>query len=240
MMTLRSIVTLLLIGAGIAVYVPAVIVCALAPYRVRWAVARSWARYSLWLMKVLCGLDYTVEGAEHLDGLPPSVVFCKHQSQWETIATIAIFPAHTWVLKRELMWMPILGWGLAAMRPIAVDRSGGRRAVRQVVEQGKRGLGAGRWVMVFPEGTRLPPLTTRKYGIGGGVLAIDAGVQVIPVAHNAGSFWPRRRLITRGGTVRVIIGPPIPSQGKTLDQLNHEAQTWIESHMARIEPPPEA
>lgn len=236
MTTLRSWLALLLIGLGVAVCTPIVIVLALFPYRFRWAVARAWSRYALWVMAVVCGLRYAVEGREHLSGHGASIVFCKHQSAWETVAMIAICPAHSWVLKRELMWVPFLGWALAAMRPIAVHRGAGRRAVLQVEAQGKALLERGRWVMIFPEGTRLAPYTTRKYGVGGAVLAVSTGAPVIPIAHNAGHFWPRKGHLVEG-TVQVVIGAPINPRGKTIEQLNAEAQAWIEAQMRRIEPP---
>jgi 1-acyl-sn-glycerol-3-phosphate acyltransferase len=235
---LRSAFALLLIGLGIACYTPLVIMSALGPYRWRWWLARSWARFALRTLERLCGVGYTVTGAEHLAGDTPSIVFCKHQSAWETVAMIAICPAHTWVLKRELMWVPFLGWALAAMRPVAIRRGTGRAAVLQVVEQGRRVLASGRWLMIFPEGTRLPPFATRRFGVGGAVLATETGAPVVPVAVNAGHFWPRKGLITRRGTVRVIVGPPIASAGKTPEQLNAEAKAWVDATMATIEPPP--
>lgn len=235
MSVLRSWVALFLIGVGIAVCTPIVIVLGVLPYRYRWAVARAWARYALWMMRVVCGLGYTVEGREHLEGHGASIVFCKHQSAWETIAMIAICPAHSWVLKRELMWVPFLGWALAVMRPIAVHRGAGRRAVLQVAEQGAALLASGRWVMIFPEGTRLPPYATRKYGVGGAVLATTTGAPVVPIAHNAGHYWPRKKMLSPG-TVRVVIGPPIEARGKSVEQLNTEAQAWVEAQMRQIEP----
>lgn len=238
MLKLRSLAALLLIGVGITVCTPLVILAAPGPYRWRWAIARGWANFALATLRVLCGVGYTVEGREHLRGQPPSIVFCKHQSAWETVAMIAICPPHTWVLKRELMWVPLLGWALAAMRPVAVDRGAGRRAVQQVVEQGTRSLRAGRWLMIFPEGTRLPPFTTRRYGVGGAVLATASGTAVVPIAVNAGHFWPRKGLITRSGTVRVVVGPPIQPHGRTPDAVNAEAKAWIDEQMAAIEPPP--
>jgi 1-acyl-sn-glycerol-3-phosphate acyltransferase len=139
------------------------------------------------------------------------------------------------VLKRELMWVPFLGWALAAMRPVAIDRASGRRAVGQVLAQGKRALADGRWLMIFPEGTRLPPYTTRRYGISGALLAFETGVPLVPIAHNAGHVWPRKGLIRRG-RVRVEFGPPIVPAGQTAEQINDAAKAWIDARMAEIEP----
>ena len=237
-MTLRSVVALLVIGVSIAVYTPLVILAAVGPYRWRWSLARAWSRFALRTLEVLCGVGHTLTGAEHLSTGTPSIVYCKHQSAWETIAMIAICPAHTWVLKRELMWVPFLGWALAAMRPAAIRRGSGRAAVQQVVEQGRRALASGQWLMIFPEGTRLPPFETRRFGISGAVLATETGAPIVPIAVNAGHFWPRKGLITRRGRVSVIVGPPIDSTGKTPEQLNAEAKAWIDATMATIEPPP--
>ena len=238
MRAVRSIIALLAIGVGIAVCTPLVIIISPGPYRWRWAIARAWARYALGTLRVICGLDYRVRGAQHLATGGPAVVFCKHQSAWETIAMIAICPAHSWVLKRELMWVPFLGWALAVMRPAAIRRGTGRSAVNQVVEQGRRILASGRWVMVFPEGTRLPPFVKSRFGVGGAVLATETGVPVIPIAVNAGHFWPRKGMIRRGGVVDVVIGSPIRSRGKSVAQLNAEAKEWIDATMDTLEPPP--
>ncbi len=162
----------------------------------------------MFLLKHLCGLDYRVEGREHLPG-GAAIILSKHQSAWETIAFQEIFPPQTWVLKRELMWIPLFGWALALLRPIAIDRSAGRKAIEQVIEQGRERLQSGIWVVVFPEGTRVAPGTRKRYGMGGAVLAAETGYPVVPVAHNAGSFWPRRGFLKRPGTVRVVIGPVI-------------------------------
>jgi 1-acyl-sn-glycerol-3-phosphate acyltransferase len=232
---IRTALALTLIGAGVVVYTLPIIISGAFPYRYRWLLAQSWARFSLGVLRVVCGLRYTVEGRHNLPA-GTAIAFCKHQSAWETVAMIALCPAHTWVLKRELIWVPFLGWALAAMRPVAIDRASGRRAVMQVVEQGKRALADGRWLMIFPEGTRLPPYTTRRYGISGAVLSVETGMPVVPIAHDAGHFWPRKGLI-RSGAVQVVIGEPIDPSGKTPEQVNAAAQTWVETTMARIEPP---
>lgn len=197
-------------------------------------VARAWARLNLWLLHRLCGLDYRVEGREHIPERR-CVVYWKHSSAWETIAQLLIFPeAQSWVLKRELLWVPIFGWALYALRPIAINRGAGRSAVQQVLRQGAERLAAGRWVMIFPEGTRMPAGRTRRYGLSGALLAAENGVSVLPVAHNAGDFWPRRGLRKRPGTILVRIGPPIPAAGRDPEAINAEAQNWIETQMREI------
>jgi 1-acyl-sn-glycerol-3-phosphate acyltransferase len=139
------------------------------------------------------------------------------------------------VLKRELMWIPFFGWALALLHPIAIDRGSGRKAIEQVVAQGRDRLRSGIWVVVFPEGTRVAPGTRRRYGIGGAVLAAETGYPVVPVAHNAGTFWPRRSFFKRPGTVRAVIGPVIESRGKTAEEIRDLAETWIENKMRELE-----
>ena len=198
-----------------------------------YSVAVAWAGSVLYLLKILCRLDYVVEGAEHLDR-DNCVVLQKHSSSWETIAQFQIFPLQTWVLKRELLWAPILGWVIRGYRPIAIDRKAGRAAVEQVVAQGQARLEQGYWVMIFPEGTRVAAGQVRRFGLSGALLAIAAGRAIIPVAHNAGEFWPRRAWLKRPGTIRVIIGAPIETMGRDPRDLTNEVQQWIETTVAAI------
>ena len=200
-----------------------------------YGVAVAWIDSMFWLLRRLCGLDYRVEGLEHLPKRS-SIVLIKHSSAWETLAQLKIFPQQTWVLKRELMWVPILGWVLWLLSPIAIDRRGGGAAVQQVVEQGRERLTAGFWVMVFPEGTRMPAGQTRRYGLSGVLLASAMGLPVIPVAHNAGYYWPRRGWLKRPGTIRVVIGAPIETRGVEPRLVNERAQRWVEDTLARILP----
>ena len=150
----------------------------------------EWTRLVMWSCRFFCKLDFVVEGREYIP-TEPSVVFLKHSSAWETLSEALVFPQQTWVLKRELMWVPFFGWALHALKPIAINRRAGRSAVEQVVEQGKRRLHDDKlWVMIFPEGTRMPPGQTKRYGRSGALLAREAGVKIVPVAHNAADFWP--------------------------------------------------
>ena len=132
------------------------------------------------------------------------------------------------------MWIPFLGWAVGRLKPIAINRGAGHRAVNQVVEQGIERLREGLWVLIFPEGTRVLPGQTRKYGISGALLASRSGAKLVPVAHNAGDFWPRRGLLKRRGTIRVIVGPPIEAAGRDPREINAEAQDWIEGRMREI------
>ncbi|MGI9202597.1 MAG: lysophospholipid acyltransferase family protein [Woeseiaceae bacterium] len=203
------------------------------PYPTRFAVGRAWGRSMLFMGKRLCGLDYVIEGLENIPA-EPSVILIKHTTVFETYAQLAIFPPQTWVLKRELLWIPLFGWGLAAMRPIAINRGAGHTAVNQVIEQGKDRLREGVWVTVFPEGTRMPLGETRRYGVSGAALARDAQCMIVPVAHNAGDFWPRRGLKKSPGLIRFCIGPPIAPESRPPKETNLLVQNWIETKMGEI------
>jgi 1-acyl-sn-glycerol-3-phosphate acyltransferase len=199
-------------------------------------IAVAWSASILFLLRVLCRLDYRVDGGEHI-GNESSVVLLKHSSSWETIAQMVIFPRQTWVMKRELRWVPILGWVLRLFEPIAIDRRGGRVAVEQVLAQGRARLDRGLWVMVFPEGTRVPVGAARRYGISGALLAELTGRPIIPVAHNAGVFWPRRAWLKRPGTISVAIGAPIDTAGRDARSVIAEVQRWIDDRLAAFDPP---
>jgi 1-acyl-sn-glycerol-3-phosphate acyltransferase len=203
------------------------------PYRTQFAIARSWARILMWVLERLCGLKYVVEGRQHI---PPGnhIVMSNHTSAWETVAQFLIFPPQVWVLKRELLWIPFVGWGLKLLRPIAINRGEGHRAVGQVVEQGKARLADGLWIIIFPEGTRVVAGATRKFGVSGALLAIAAGRSIVPLAHNAGQFWARRGFLKRPGTIHVVIGAPIESAGKDPRALNEEVRLAIEAGLKHI------
>ena len=205
-----------------------------APFRVKWGVAVAWARFSLWAGRVLCGLDVTTEGAENIPA-EPCVFLIKHTTAMETYWQIAALPPSTWVLKRELLWLPVFGWALGiVMKSIAIDRKAHGSAVKQVIEQGRQRLASGLSVCIFPEGTRMPPGQTRRYGVSGAVLAKETGCPVVPVAHNAGDFWPKRGLKKYPGKIRFCIGPPIAPGDRSPKELNLVAQEWIESRMHEI------
>lgn len=196
--------------------------------------ATTWGRVNLALQRWICGLDYRIEGAENLpDG--PCIIMAKHQSTWETIALRGILrPQQSWVLKQELMRIPIFGWGLRFARSIPIDRSAGRKAVFKVVEEGKARLDEGRYVIIFPEGTRTAPGERKKYGMGGGVLAERSGASVIPLAHNAGVYWRRRGVKKYPGTIQVRIGPPIASEGRKAAAIMQDVEDWIEGELEKL------
>ena len=202
----------------------------------RYAFARSWALLNLWSLKLICNLDYRVTGLQNIpdEGV---VVLCKHQSTWETLMLQALLPSVRWVLKRELLRIPFFGWGLAVLGPIAIDRSAGRKAVAQLIQQGGPMLDAGYFVVVFPEGTRAHPGEAKKYKLGGAILAVETGHAVLPIAHNAGEFWPRHSFIKWPGVIDVCIGPKIDTRDKTPELVNTEARDWVETQMHEISNP---
>src|SRR5271168_1409975 len=207
--------------------------CFWAPYRTQFAIARSWARMVFWLLDRLCGLKFTVEGRERIPA-GNHIVMSNHSSAWETVVQFLIFPPQVWVLKRELLWIPFVGWGLKLLRPIAINRGEGHRAVNQVIEQGKARLRDGLWIIIFPEGTRVVAGETRKFGVSGALLSIASGKSVVPLSHNAGAFWARRGFLKKPGTIRVVIGEPIESVGKNPRELSEEVKQSIEAGLARI------
>lgn len=220
----------------VSVLVYGILVLASAPfgYRVINRLVLAWADLTLGLLRRLCGLGYEIEGLENLPERN-TVVLVKHSSAWETIAQLKWWPKQTWVIKRELLWAPVLGWVIRLLRPIAIDRRAGRSAVQQVVDQGLERLAEGFWVVIFPEGTRVAAGQTRRYGLGGALLATAAGRPVVPVTHDAGFYWPRRGLLKKRGRIRVAIGPPIETDGRDPREINAEVQAWIEGKLAEFE-----
>ena len=219
----------------VSVTVAAILVClcSLLPYLIRFRIAATWARSMLFVGKTVCGLQYVVEGWENIPDRT-SIIMIKHTTVFEAYAQLAIFPPQTWVLKRELLWIPIIGWALAALKCIAINRSDGNQAVNQVINQGKQRLQEGIWVTIFPEGTRMPLGKTRRYGISGAALASQTQIPIVPVAHNAGDFWARRGLKKQPGLIHFCIGPAIAPGDLSAKELNIRVQTWVESRMSEI------
>jgi len=203
------------------------------PRMARYRIISGWSRCVIFLSKLILRIDWRVEGAEHLPQRP-AVILAKHQSAWETMAFQLIFPPQVHVLKRELLWIPFFGWGLALMSPIAIDRRRGLAALRAMAKKGALRLGQGFWVVVFPEGTRVAPGERRAYQPGGAWLAAAAGAPVVPVAHNAGLLWPRYAFLKRAGTVTVRIGPAIDPAGRDPATINRLAEAWIEEQQKAL------
>ncbi len=233
MILLRSLV----FAAALLLITPPYALFALAtfplPAQMRFRLISGWSRAVIALAQVVLGIRYRVEGLEHLPS-QPAIILAKHQSAWETLAFQVIFPPQVLVLKRELLWIPFFGWGLALMSPISIDRSKGTSALKRMLAQGRERLSQGFWIAIFPEGTRVAPGTRGEYRVGGAWLAVKTGALVVPVAHNAGLFWRRNAFIKRPGTVTVLIGEPISPEGLTPEALNAQVEEWIESRMPAL------
>lgn len=233
MVVLRSILYMLLQVIITPPYALFTLACfPLSPHN-RYRVTSSWTFIMLFLLRHICGIRYRVIGAENIPDTP-SVILSKHQSAWETLALQQIFPPQVWVLKKELLHIPFFGWGLAMTSPIAIDRSSGKAALEQIVEQGRDRLKKGFWIVIFPEGTRIAPGKRGKYKIGGAWLATHTNTPVVLVAHNAGELWGRNSFIKRPGTITVSISPPIEPGNMEPGELNEKVEAWIENEMERI------
>lgn len=233
MILLRAILFYTGLSCATILFFPIAFLLYPVPLSLRFRVMSGWAIFNLWWLRVICGLGHEVEG---LDNIPQraSIIMCKHQSAWETLVLQLIFPPQVWILKRELLWIPIYGWALAAMQPIAINRSSMIRAMRQIIDEGCNRLQQGLWVVIFPEGTRIAPGTRGKYQSGGGMLAEKAGCPVVPVAHNSGYFWPRNSLKKWPGIIKMVIGPPIDSRGKSAEEIMAQVEDWIETTVDRL------
>jgi 1-acyl-sn-glycerol-3-phosphate acyltransferase len=198
-----------------------------------YAVSRNWAIVTGWLVQNICGLECRVEGLENFPD-DSCVVFLKHSSAYETFMQLKLFPRCCVVLKRELLWVPFFGWTLIPLKAIAIDRSAGPTAVSQVIEQGKERLAEGINVSIFPEGTRMAPGNTKRYGKSGTLLAQAAGCLIVPIAHNAGYHWPRRGFGIKPGCVTFVVGKPVDPRGRDAREVNEQIQQWMEAEVARI------
>jgi 1-acyl-sn-glycerol-3-phosphate acyltransferase len=207
----------------------------LTTFKIRWKIGYAWCAIIGWMTKVFCGLTFEVEGMEHIDPQQPVIFLSNHQSAWETLALRYILPPHSVVIKRELLYFPIWGWSLLTLKSIVINRKNQRAALRALLEQGTRYLNEGLSVLIFPEGTRTAPGELRKFSIGGAMLAQKSGFPVIPVAHNAGDFWPRYSFFKYPGVIKVKIGPVIESKGRKAADINAEAEAWIRQAMKEMD-----
>lgn len=227
---IRSSLFLLGLVCVTPVYVPFAALGLWLPPHARYRWVTQWTHGVLWWLRITCGLKFVVKGRENIP-VGASVIMAKHQSAWETLALQQIFPPQVWVLKRELLRIPFFGWGLALLSPIAIDRAAAKEALNQLVQQGKSRLQQGFWVVIFPEGTRVPFGNRGKYRAGGAWLATQAQVPVVPVAHNAGAFWARNAFLKYPGTITVSIGQALHSTDYDHNpaRLVRAAEAWIEA-----------
>ncbi len=237
MNAVRSVIYLLLLVITVIPYAILTLIWRPLPRHLRWKLTIGWPRLAIWLGRWVCGIRWEIEGWENLPREGGAIVLSKHQSAWETMFLAAWLPRELcFVYKRELNWLPFFGWGLAALDMIAINRSRGSDAFEQVVAEGSRRLAEGRWLILFPEGTRTAPGHVGRYKTGGSRVAVRTGMPIIPIAHNAGECWPRNALIKTPGTVRVVIGPMISPEGKSAEAVSQEVYDWIEGTMRRLNP----
>jgi 1-acyl-sn-glycerol-3-phosphate acyltransferase len=204
-----------------------------------WWMAVFWLRCAIEGLRVLCGVEVRVQGYENLPlgATTPAILLVKHQSTLETFLIPTLMPHPlAFVFKRELIYVPFFGWAMGRMDMIHIDRSQRNQAFAKVVEQGKRLLARGVWVIMFPEGTRIPRGQKGTYKSGGTRLAVETGAPVVPIAVSSARVWPRKAFVKRAGVVEVSIGKPIPSQGRQAEELMREVETWIEAEMRRLDP----
>lgn len=237
---LRSALYLLFLVMTVIPYALVMMPLIVTPLPVRYRYAAGWPKMAIWAARFFCGVRYEVYGLEHLRAAEQAgsvIVLSKHQSAWETLFIPAYLrPEVCFVYKRELHWVPFFGWGLAMLRMVSIDRSQGGNAFEQVVEQGGQRLAEGRFIVIFPEGTRTRLGSVTKYKTGGARLAVRTGAKVLPLALNSAECWPRNAFVKRPGLIQVSFGPLIDSQGKTAEQLNLEVQYWIEAEVRRLSP----
>jgi 1-acyl-sn-glycerol-3-phosphate acyltransferase len=232
---LRS--ALFLVGGVLITAVFGILVPLAGPFSFRLAAwfARTYTRVMLVWVWLALGIRHEIQGWENVPDFPV-IAMAKHQSAWETLFMQATFPPQCWIVKRELLWLPFVGWGLMAIHAIGIDRSSGKTAREQIIEQGSRRLKQGMWISIFPEGTRIAPGQRGRYGIGGALLAARTGAPILPIAHDAGEYWPRYAFRKRPGTVRVVIGPLIHTEGRDAVAINNDVERWIEGQMRVISP----
>jgi 1-acyl-sn-glycerol-3-phosphate acyltransferase len=207
------------------------------PFLFRYSVVMLWNHFALWAAKYIAGINYNIIGLENIPRDKAYVVLCKHQSAWETIFTQIYFKPISTILKRELLRIPFFGWGLALLKPVAIDRSKPREAMRKVHTEGMARIKEGINLLVFPEGTRIPFGEIGNYARGGAEIACVTGAPILPVAHNAGALWPVSKILKTPGTLTVVIGKPITCAGRNSKELTEEVKAWIEQQI-RLMPDP--
>lgn len=203
------------------------------PYHKRSIINTWWAKLMIKCLDIICGLRVEFVGLKNIPETP-CIIFSKHQSTLETIALQIYFNPQVWVLKKELLKIPFFGWSLALSKPIAIDRSSGKKAIDQIVQQGIDRLKKKLWLIIFPEGTRTRPGDKPKYKAGGAILAEKSGYDILPIAHNAGYFWPKGQFYKKPGVVKIVIGEVIKNDNKNSKELLQEAEQWIEGEVAKF------
>ena len=206
----------------------------LIPYRGRFQfIIGLWTRFCLWWLKVTCGIRHRVHGLENLPD-QPCIILSRHESTWETLFLQTLFAPQATLIKKELLRIPFFGWAFSTLKPIAIDRSEPRAALRQLIREGSQRLSDSVWVVLFPEGTRMPPGKLGRFQPGGAALAAATGAPIVLVGHNAGSCWPAHALRKRAGEIQVVISKPLHTAGKSTKEIQQEAATEFERLMAQL------
>jgi 1-acyl-sn-glycerol-3-phosphate acyltransferase len=203
------------------------------PLRQRYTIMTGWARFIIWWLEKTCNITYEVEGLENIPS-GAAILLSKHQSAFETIVFQKIFPIQVFLLKRELLFIPLFGWALASLEPIAINRNKRHQAMQELIKQGTERLSRGLWVVIYPEGTRVIPGKKERYRVGGALLAEKSGYPIVPVAINSGKFWQRNSFIKKPGTIKIVIGPVIDPKDKNHKEINKLVSKWIEDKMLNM------
>jgi 1-acyl-sn-glycerol-3-phosphate acyltransferase len=223
----RALIFYVVYGLSLLIYSSLTLLASLLlPLKARYHFAVQWNRFAVWWVGVCCGVRYQIIGRDKVPA-EPFVLLSNHQSPWETLFLYCEFVPLCSVLKKELLRIPFFGWALWSLKPIAIDRNKRRDARQSLLNQGKDRLNRGLNVLVFPEGTRVAPGEEKKFFTGGAELAIAAGVKLVPVAHNAGLFWPTHRLAKVPGTITVVVGEPIDTAGREARELTEQVRQWV-------------
>ncbi len=234
MLLIRSIIFFIGQALITVVYFPITLLAIFLPVKKKVSLISGWGWLVINWLKLSCGLDYSIRGTDNLPDRP-FVALVNHQSAWETTALLFLLPAHCWVLKHELLRIPVFGWGLALTKPIAIDRSQNKAALKQLLAQGTDRLKAGLCVVICPQGTRMPPGEFGRFNVGGAMLAVKNKVPIVPIVHNAGSFWPRKGLLKYPGKIEVVVGEPISTSENSADEVNNISRQWIEATLMQLE-----
>ncbi len=232
---LRSTVLFIMVLITTIIFSLLMMIAFILPFSLQYKLGSTWGAYVMFMTKKICGLSYHVSGLENITTANNAIVLCKHQSAWETIFLTAILPPSSILLKKSLLWLPFWGWAMATLKPIAINRSTPKEALMQLLKQGAKRLQEGYWLVMYPEGTRTAPGEQKKFSASGSLLAQRTGFPIIPVAHNAGEFWPRNSFLKYPGVIQVKIGPAINPKDRKSKDINAEAEAWINNAMAEID-----
>lgn len=201
-------------------------------FKVRYKFITSWSLFNVWWATVICGIKYEIIGKENIPN-QPCIVLSNHQSAWETFFLQKLLGPQTWVLKKQLLFIPFFGWALKRLEPIAIDRTK-KHSVKYLCEQAKHRISLGRWVIIFPQGSRIPVGAPSKFSRSGALVAKEAHQNILPIAHNAGLFWPKSSFIKYPGTIKVVIGEPISSSNLSVDELHNKATNWLKENSEKL------